>query len=127
MATILVVSGPNEGETHPLRRRSLMIGRDEACPIQIVDATASRRHALLRLEKVRDAFVIQDLSSANGLFVNDRRVTGEVVLGDGDIIRIGTSELMFSSVDFPDEAAVAERIRREGEHGKSTVIEPPAA
>ncbi len=45
MAFLLVVSGPNEGDFHPLEsKRSVTVGRNEDCTIQIVDAKVSRTH-----------------------------------------------------------------------------------
>ena len=126
MASILVVSGPHEGEYYPLGRRIVEIGRDEACPIQIVDETASRRHAQIRYDGAAEIFHALDLESANGMFINDRKVTSETPLADGDVIRIGVSELLFSSLDFPDGVAAFEHVRQhprqDGERAKSTVI-----
>lgn len=45
MASLTVTSGPHEGDYYPLGRRTLVIGRDEGCPAQIVDDQVSRKHA----------------------------------------------------------------------------------
>lgn len=122
MASILVVSGPNEGDYYPLGHRTIVIGRDEACPIQIVDETASRKHAQIRFDSADGSYRALDLKSANGMFVNDCKVTADTPLADGDVIRIGNSELMFSSMDFPDQDTAFAHYRQQGERGKSTAI-----
>lgn len=122
MASILVVSGPNEGDYYPLGHRTMVIGRDEACPIQIVDATASRKHAQLRCDTSDESYHALDLKSANGVFINDCKIAEDTPLADGDVIRIGHSELMFSAMSFPDQESAFAHYRQQGERGKSTVI-----
>ncbi len=68
------------------RSRPLTIGRSPACDIAIHEPTVSRRHALLRF---RDgAWIVQDLSSKNGLTVNGRPV-GRCAVGPGDLLGLG--------------------------------------
>ena len=122
MASLLVVSGTNEGDSYPLGRRTLVIGRDEVCPIQIVDDTASRKHAQIRFDDGDGGYHALDLKSANGMFINDRRITGETSLADGDIIKIGNCELFFSALDFTDKDTAFEHYRQHGERGKSTIM-----
>ena len=73
---------------HDLRTRSLRltVGRDEANDLVIADLLASRRHAELRREG--DQWLLVDLGSANGTFVNGRRVK-RAVLGSDDVVGIG--------------------------------------
>lgn len=64
---------------------------------------AQERHA--RIEKKEDSYLIRDLRSDTGTFVNNARVM-EALLQDGDIIRIGTQEIIFqekqiSAQEFP--------------------------
>ncbi len=122
MASILVVSGPNEGEYHPLVQNPVVVGREETCVVQILDETVSRRHIELRFDTRNERFSVLDLGSGNGTFVNDRPIRSEAPLSDGDIVRLGSSELMFSAVDFTDREVAFDHYRRHGERGKSTVI-----
>ncbi len=122
MASLLVVSGPNEGEYHPLGKRAVVIGRDETNPIQIVDEHVSRKHLEIRYDERNDSFHGLDLGSANGTFLNDHRVTRQVPLTDGDVLKLGDSELMFSSIDFTDRKTAFAHYRRKGERKKSTII-----
>ncbi len=70
----------------------MTLGKDTHCQIHLEGAQISERHA--RIEKKDDAYLIRDLRSGFGTFVNDARVM-EAYLQDGDIIRIGSQELIF--------------------------------
>jgi serine protease Do len=67
----------------------ITLGRDPASRLSFgeADDAASRNHA--RLERTPDGYKIVDLKSANGLFLNGARVTGESVLRHGDILQFG--------------------------------------
>jgi hypothetical protein len=74
-----------------------MIGRGPECRITIIDPLVSRNHA--RVLVAGAEATIEDLGSRNGSRVNDHMVVGKQPLCDGDRIRIGTQELVFSQVD----------------------------
>ncbi len=122
MASILVVTGPNQGDYYPLGNRTIVVGRDEGCPIQIVDERVSRKHVQIRFDQADGRYRALDMKSGNGTVVNDRRISEAVNLADGDVIAIGVSELMFMAVDFPDRETAFEHYRKRGERTKSTVI-----
>ncbi|MFJ5885395.1 FHA domain-containing protein [Kitasatospora cineracea] len=67
--------------------RRLRIGRMTGCDLRLGDSTVSRRHAELRFEA--GDWVLYDLGSSNGTFVNDRRVVGGTVVRAGDRLRFG--------------------------------------
>lgn len=69
------------------------IGRESGNDVQVSDINASRRHASIGLD-TRGRWVITDLGSTNGVYVNGRQVES-VPLYDADIILIGTTELEF--------------------------------
>lgn len=71
--------------------REISIGRSSRCDVTIEDRLVSRKHARIYLENGRP--VVEDLGSANGVFVNDRRIEEPTVLGDGDRVLVGTREL----------------------------------
>lgn len=73
MPSLLVVSGPNEGDYHPLKGRTVTVGRDEECTIQIVDGLVSRRHLKVLYDEKSRRYCAFDDHSANGVFVNDSR------------------------------------------------------
>lgn len=63
------------------------IGRKDDCDIRIPLAEISRHHAELRLTPA--GVVLKDLGSANGTFVNNKRIKAEVPLGAGDHVVVG--------------------------------------
>ena len=80
-------SGPTVGKTYPLDAQEITIGRDAVNTITINDAEVSRKHA--RMELRGSAYVIQDLGSTNGTFVNGTRVSAMQVLNPGDTVAFG--------------------------------------
>ena len=84
-------SGVAVGRTFQLGPSNI-IGRSmEHCEIALNDSFLSQQHA--RLELRNNAWVIEDLHSTNGSFVNDIEVRDSTTLEDGDIIRFGRVEL----------------------------------
>jgi chromosome segregation ATPase len=81
--------------THALGRRT-RIGRAPGCELHIDSSSVSRHHALI-LAGTREA-IIEDLNSTNGVILNGRKVTRQV-LNDGDIVTIG--EIQFRYVAKP--------------------------
>ena len=69
------------------------IGRDPGCEIMLDNLGVSRRHAQLR--EVAGRFVIEDLDSTNGVFVNGQQITAAAEVGSGDQIKIGKFLLAF--------------------------------
>jgi DNA-binding winged helix-turn-helix (wHTH) protein len=74
-----------------------VLGRSSQCEVRLAGAAVSRRHALIRV-RGRTA-VIEDLHSSNGTHVQGRRISGSVVLSEGDRIRIGEAILRFLLFD----------------------------
>jgi hypothetical protein len=75
------------------------VGRDASqCDIVIDDSTVSRQHARVRLEDGR--FVLYDLASSNGTFVNDQQIQKQPLL-DGDRVRFGSVDFNFMEVKQP--------------------------
>ena len=92
-ALVVRSGGGRVGETfHPEGERTT-IGRSPDCEIFLDDVTVSRKHAVL-LER-DDAFLIEDLGSLNGTFLNRRRIESEAELADGDELQIGKYRLTF--------------------------------
>ena len=82
-------------ELHPARgmqrglRDGAVIGRDDRCDVQLSDPLVSRRHAVVL--DGDHGVVIEDLGSANGLFLNGDRCVRTLPLRVGDVIQIGTT------------------------------------
>jgi adenylate cyclase len=70
-----------------------VIGRSTNATVQVNDREVSRRHTAIDLEA--GAFVLKDLGSSNGTFLNGRRLYGATKLNDGDEVMVGTTRLLF--------------------------------
>jgi hypothetical protein len=91
---VLVKEG---GETSfPLGRDSTALGRHKNNDVVVSDPKVSSFHA--RIDKVKEGYVIVDLKSRNGTFLNGKRVES-AVLKTGDEIRLGTARLVYK-VDY---------------------------
>lgn len=84
---LVMHAGPTPGKTFPMEGDVLTIGREASNAISINDAEVSRKHAQLVLQGGK--YVITDLGSTNGTFVNGQRLTGQHVLQPGEIISLG--------------------------------------
>jgi DNA-binding NtrC family response regulator len=71
----------------------LLVGRDRACGLVLDDDKASKQH--LRISRTAEGFVIEDLSSTNGTFLDGGRVVSSAPLPDRAVIRIGRTVLVF--------------------------------
>lgn len=90
---LAAITGKLKGGIFTIDQDSLVIGRETAANLCIADGSVSRRHS--RIEKqTDDRFVINDLESLNGTFVNDVPVKSRR-LEHGDRIRIGESQFLF--------------------------------
>jgi len=76
------------GTTHEVERAGnvCVVGRDPGCDIVLNDSKCSRRHAVV--EDGPEGLVIQDSGSANGIYVNDKKVE-KAPLRPGDSVRLG--------------------------------------
>jgi pSer/pThr/pTyr-binding forkhead associated (FHA) protein len=75
---------------------TVVIGRGQGVDLRVSDGDSSRRHAEITCSG--SYFVIHDLGSTNGTWVNGSRVT-ERALETGDRIEIGSQEILFCMVD----------------------------
>ena len=120
MASLFVISGSEHVNYYPLGKRTTVVGRDEAVPIQVVDKQVSRKHMQIRLDKESECYYATDMSSRNGVFINGRKIQEETVLADGDRIRIGDTEMLFTLKDFPDRENALHNLKKAGERKFST-------
>ena len=84
--------GPVLTGVHRIGRNELRIGRDPANDLVLNDLLVSRRHADFHAAGPSGTEII-DLASANGTYVNGRRIQGRAGLNEGDIIGIGRHQL----------------------------------
>ena len=120
MASIIVTTGPQKGDYYPLGRRTNVIGRDEALPIQILDESISRKHLQIHFDKEKEQYYGLDMKSKHGIFINGRRINKETVLADGDQIRIGHTILLFADKDFDNRESALSHFKKVGERIHTT-------
>lgn len=94
MLTLLVLQGPDKGRRYELPDAPALMGR-ESRQIPITDNTVSRRHCQLEPEDGR--WMLKDLTSSNGTYVNGIKVNGEQELRLGDQIRLGRTLMVFGA------------------------------
>jgi pSer/pThr/pTyr-binding forkhead associated (FHA) protein len=121
MASILVKSGDGKEDYYPLGQRTNVVGRDEALPIQILDKHVSRKHMHIRFDKNEGQYYVFDMKSKHGVFVNGRKISSEVVLNDGDHIRVGETILLFTTLDFKDRENALSHFKKFGERIHTTL------
>ena len=96
MATLYVLQGPDKGRKLSTPDDIMLIGRGSD-QIPLTDQTISRKHAEMRRED--GVWILRDLGSANGTFVNDRQVSEPTRLKNGDQIKLGGTLLVYTSED----------------------------
>jgi diguanylate cyclase (GGDEF)-like protein len=92
-AVLVVISGADLGRQIDLSGDEVDIGRGEEVTFRIDSEQVSRRHASIR--KLVGKFVLRDLNSTNGTFVNENKVHTHTLV-DGDQIRIGKTVLKYT-------------------------------
>ena len=95
----VVRSGKEAGKTVTLSSgQTIALGRLKGCDVLVDDEAASRRHCTITARE--NLCVVADLRSANGTFVNERRITS-VELAKGDKLRIGSTVLELLDTNAP--------------------------
>ena len=87
---LLILTGTLAGQVRALGPVRLTLGRDASSDIRFDpdrDTEVSARHAELVFGNGRAS--VRDANSTNGVYVNDRRIRGEQMLADGDVLRLG--------------------------------------
>ncbi|NWG08088.1 MAG: FHA domain-containing protein [Chloroflexi bacterium] len=103
---LIMRSGPTPGAAFTLEGDQMSIGRDSTNDIVINDAEISRRHARLTFQGGK--YVLEDLGSTNGTFVNGQRLAGPRVLKAGEVVSFGEQiVLVFEASTFDPAATVA--------------------
>ncbi len=102
---IIMRAGPTPGQAYDLTGEDITIGRDINADIVISVPEISRRHA--RFRRGAGGFVLEDLGSTNGTFVNGKRLTAPQLLNSGDIIMFGEAvTVVFEGGEFDPNATV---------------------
>jgi pSer/pThr/pTyr-binding forkhead associated (FHA) protein len=93
-ALVVRAGGGRVGESFPLERDRMTIGRRPDSDVFLDDVTVSRDHALV--VRRGEEFHLDDLGSLNGTYVNRRRIESHH-LADGDELQVGKYKLTFLS------------------------------
>jgi transcriptional regulator of acetoin/glycerol metabolism len=109
LLVVYSTTGTDVGHSRTLALDPLVIGRDpETQPcLQLHQPRVSRRHAQVERSEDGRGFQLVDLHSRNGTFLNGERIE-RAALRDGDVIRIGSSLLLFQFLDAAACARVLE-------------------
>jgi signal transduction histidine kinase len=104
VSSLYVIQGRNRGARYDLAAHegAITIGRESGNFVQLDDNEVSRRHAEIR--RIEGRFVVGDLKSSNGTYVNNRKVE-RADLTSGDQIQIGRTVMVYSK-DRDDERVI---------------------
>jgi len=94
MVSMEVIQGTDKGRVFRLDEDEQIVGR-ESPTVPLTDSTVSRQHA--RLSHRNGTWMIEDLGSVNGTFLNGLRVNKPLPMSAGDQIRVGRTLLVFGS------------------------------
>jgi two-component system, NtrC family, sensor kinase len=117
--TLLVLQGPDKGRRYELPDAPALVGR-ESRSLPLTDNTVSRRHC--ELLPTDGEWIVRDLGSANGTYLNGGRVMASATLKIGDQIRVGRTLMVFGAQPGITRAASG-NVRLEGvESGMDSAI-----
>ncbi|TVM04240.1 MAG: hypothetical protein CV087_00960 [Candidatus Brocadia sp. WS118] len=96
MAELIDITIPGQKKSYSLKDITI-IGRASTTDIKLDDLMVSRHHA--RVSKWSEGYIIEDLGSLNGVFLNDERITSPQPLPDSSKICIGPHTLIFRNAE----------------------------
>jgi two-component system NtrC family sensor kinase len=99
-----VLQGPDKGRTLKADDQTVLIGRGSD-QVPLTDQTVSRRHAELKCAD--GTWILRDLNSANGTYINGARIQEPTRLKNGDQIKLGSTLLVYSSDDSTEQLSGA--------------------
>ncbi|MDP3275943.1 MAG: adenylate/guanylate cyclase domain-containing protein [Deltaproteobacteria bacterium] len=100
MGRLLIVTP--EGQSERDLTVTSSVGRHPSNIIQLLDRIVSKEHCILELRNAR--WLLRDLGSLNGTYINGQRVSGEQWLNDGDEITLGNTRMVFRHPGAPEVA-----------------------
>jgi pSer/pThr/pTyr-binding forkhead associated (FHA) protein len=118
LASLLFRSGDQKGRRLPIKVPVVNIGRGDYNDIVIADASVSTMHA--KLQRREAIWILTDLGSTNGTYVEGERLAGETALTPGTTLKFGDVVAMFEPLDDQVPASRTNQTRMMGR------IEPPA-
>ena len=126
MFVLQVISGPFKGQAiHIQQGRPLTIGRSPSCHVRFEDAAISAIHAEVTWNN--DGFAVSDVSSANGTWVNGKRIQGRSGLRLGDHVKVGGVIFQLREIEGAREVELIEPGTQPGmlafDAGKTEVVQ----
>lgn len=110
--SLIILAGPNMGQSFALKNGVTVIGRDDTVDIQILDGGVSRRHATVSKEAT--GCFLRDTNSRNGTRLNDEPITAAARLELGDKIQLGQNVVLRFSHSDELETQYAQKMYRAG-------------
>lgn len=101
MASLVQYTGADVGKRYLIKGESIRVGRSANSDLALSDASVSRSHAVLTVDK-QGGVTIEDTGSANGTYVNQSKLAGPHRLADQDMISLGAVQLKFFARDNVD-------------------------
>lgn len=120
---LIVRTGPNPGMVFDLTKEITTFGRDVANDIVLGDPEVSRQHA--RLTRTPGGFVLEDLGSTNGSFVNGERLSSPRVLNPGDLLGMSEKITLTFEMAIPEAAETVMSPAAGVERAAPTIQEAP--
>jgi len=133
-AQFTFLSGARAGQVEAFRKGYIGLGRHPLSDVRFDaerDLDVSSRHAAI--VRKTDGFVLQDLGSRNGTFVNGKQINGDTALKDGDVIGVGANgpalefHVIEAEIESPSTAAaegLADRMSSPREVVRATPMAP---
>ncbi|MCM2287537.1 MAG: FHA domain-containing protein [Sulfuritalea sp.] len=106
----------------PVDKDRMVIGSKASNDIPLDNVNADKEHAVIT--RCGDLYVIEDLGSANGTFVHDRKIT-KLLLNDADLISVGTCQLRFVEDDAADARPAANKAQARESDKQERMPTPP--
>jgi len=111
---LVMKTGPAPGKIYTLGKTEIAIGREAGSEVFVNDVEVSRQHARLMFQF--GDYVLEDLGSTNGTFVNGQRITGQRILKPDDTVFLGENiSLSYEEVAFDPNATQANLSEPESE------------
>jgi diguanylate cyclase (GGDEF)-like protein len=118
--TLTLLTGVEAGLVHAIDSDETVLGRGHGCRVRIDDSGLSRRHC--RILKSPDGFVIEDLDSTNGTFLDGEPVRGRRKLVDGVRIQMGRDTVLKFSIQDELEMQATRRLYESAMHDPLTGV-----
>ncbi len=104
---LIVVRGRSAAQAIPLKDAVTVAGRQEDCQLRISSSQVSRRHCQFFEQK--GYLIVKDLGSSNGTMVNGKRINGQRVLDNNDVVNIGPIEFRVEKLETAPPASTAKK------------------